>query len=239
MSHYLLIHGSWHGAWVWYKTAPLLQAEGHAVTCAELPGRGRHPAAPAFVGLKDMIRAVLKQVPPNVRFTTVAHSRYGILASALAEAVPDRVERTIYLASYMLPPGDRAADWFRSDRKSALLPGIEVNRLALWDWLQPHVYRDALYHDCPIEDWMLGRIMLCREPARPAITRLKLTEANYGRVPRAYIRLTEDRAVTPALQDRIIAATPVDRVEDIAASHSVYFSKPEELVRTILKLSAS
>lgn len=86
---------------------------------------------------------------------------------------------------------------------------------------------------------MLGRIMLCREPARPAITRLKLTEANYGRVPRAYIRLTEDRAVTPALQDRIIAATPVDRVEDIAASHSVYFSKPEELVRTILKLSAS
>ena len=138
MTHFLLIHGSWHGAWVWYKTAPLLQAEGHAVTCAELPGRGRHPAAPAFVGLKDMVRAVLKQVPPNVRFTTVAHSRYGILASALAEAVPDRVERTIYLASYMLPPGDRAADWFRSDRKSALLPGIEVNRLALWDWLQPH-----------------------------------------------------------------------------------------------------
>ena len=196
------------------------------------------PATPAFVGLSDMVRAVLKQLPPGIRFTTVAHSRYGILASALAEAVPDRVERTIYLASYMLPPGDRAASWFRSDRQSALLPGIEVNRLALWDWLQPHVYREALYHDCPVEDWMLGRLMLCREPARPAITRLKLTDANYGRVPRAYVRLTEDRAVTPAFQDRVLAATPVDRVEDIASSHSVYFSKPEALVRTIVRLSS-
>lgn len=47
------------------------------------------------------------------------------------------------------------------------------------------------------------------------------------------------RAVAPALQDRVLNATPVERVENIAASHSAYFSKPEALTRTILKLAGS
>jgi hypothetical protein len=64
-----------------------------------------------------------------------------------------------------------------------------------------------------------------------------LTATKYGRVPRAYIRLTEDRAVSPALQDRLLNETPVERVESIAASHSAYFSKPEELASMVLKLS--
>jgi len=45
--------------------------------------------------------------------------------------------------------------------------------------------------------------------------------------------------VAPALQDRVLNATPVERVENIAASHSAYFSKPEALTRTILKLAGS
>ncbi|MEE2567214.1 alpha/beta fold hydrolase [Hyphobacterium marinum] len=239
MTHFLLIHGSWHGALCWYKVAPLLEAEGHSVTVAELPGRGRHPVRPAFVGLRDMVKAMTRQLPPGVSFTTVAHSRYGILASLLAETMPERVERTIYLASYMLRAGERAADHFRADMASFLRPAVSFCRTGLWDWLDPSVYREALYHDCPVEDWMLGRLMLCREPLRPALTRLKLSEARYGAVPRAYIRLTEDRAVTPALQDRVLNATPVDRVEDIAASHSAYFSKAEALTRTLLKLAGS
>jgi hypothetical protein len=71
---------------------------------------------------------------------------------------------------------------------------------------------------------------------RPALTRLRLTPERYGRVPRAYIRLTDDRAVSPALQDRLINDTGAARVESIRASHSAYFSKPDELVTMILAL---
>lgn len=239
LTHFLLIHGSWHGAWCWYKVAPLLEAEGHSVTVAELPGRGQHSAIPALVGLSDMVNSVMRQLPPDIRFTTLAHSRYGILASALAERFPERVERTIYLAAYMLRSGERAADQFRDDVGSKLRPGVHINRTRLWDGLKPNVYREALYHDCPVEDWMLGRLMMCHEPVRPALNRLRLTQGRYETVPRAYIRLTDDRAVTPAAQDRFLARTEVDRVEDIAASHSAYFSMPDVLCKTVIKLTGT
>lgn len=237
MAHFLLIHGSWHAAWCWRKVAARLEAAGHRVSAPDLPGRGRAPARPALVGLERMTRAVARALPGAEKTVVVAHSRYGAVGSRLAEIAPERIARTIYLAAFMLAPGARVADAFRRDKGSALLPGLEINRLGLWDRLRPEVYREALYHDCDDDDVMLARLMLCREPLRPAITRLKLTEARYGSVPRAYIRLTDDRAVTPALQDALIEETGADRVESVNAGHSAYFSQPDALTETILKLA--
>jgi hypothetical protein len=84
--------------------------------------------------------------------------------------------------------------------------------------LQPEAYRDALYADCNPDDIALARALLVR-------------------VPRAYIRLTQDKAVSLSLQDRLLSETKVDRVESIDASHSAYFSQPDALVATILKLT--
>jgi hypothetical protein len=39
------------------------------------------------------------------------------------------------------------------------------------------------------------------------------------------------------MQDRLINETGADRVETIEAGHSVYFSQPDKLAQTILKLS--
>lgn len=237
MKNFLLIHGSWHGAWCWYKIAPRLEAEGHSISMVNLPARGTNPVRPIFVSLESMVKYTAELLPKDRKTTVVVHSRYGVLASRLAEVVPERIEQTIYLASFMLPAGKTAAGYFRSDKESLLPSAMEINKLAMWDWLKPEVYREALYHDCTDDDNMLGRLLLCKEPLRPAIARVKLTDDNFGRVPRAYIRLTEDRAVSLSLQDRLLNETHVDRVESIAASHSAYFSKPDELTRVILKLA--
>ncbi|QHQ33960.1 alpha/beta fold hydrolase [Algicella marina] len=179
---------------------------------------------------------MISRLPTDRKTHVVVHSRYGVLASALAERAPERIARTVYLASYMLPTGGRAAEYFRRDRASLLQPHVSVSATGMWDALSPEIYRDGLYHDCSVEDNALGRSLLCREPLRPALSRLRLTEARFGQVPRAYIRLTEDRAVTPALQDRCLSETPVERVANIDASHSAYFSRPDDLTRTILDL---
>ena len=41
MSTYVLIHGSWHGAWCWYKITPRLEAAGHKVVVPDMPSHGR------------------------------------------------------------------------------------------------------------------------------------------------------------------------------------------------------
>jgi pimeloyl-ACP methyl ester carboxylesterase len=236
MTHFLFLHGSWHGAWCWHKVLPRIQAAGHRAVAIDLPGRGRAPATPAFVSLDRMVDAAQAALAPQGKTVVVVHSRNGIVASSLAERVPERIERTIYLASFMLPSGRRVLD-YQPDRGSLVSGRVEVNRFQLWDWLKPEVYREALYADCSDADVALCRSLLVREPVRPALTRLKLSEGRHGRVPRAYIRLTEDQAVSLALQDRMLSESAVERVESIKASHSAYFSQPDLLAQTILGLA--
>jgi pimeloyl-ACP methyl ester carboxylesterase len=233
---FLFLHGSWHGAWCWHKVLPCIAAEGHEALAIDLPGRGRAPARHALVGMKQMVDAAAAALSATAKTTIVVHSRSGIVASMLAERHPEKIARTIYLAAFMLPSGRRVLDYL-PDRASLLNGKVDVKRAGLWDWLRPEAYRDALYADCGDSDVELAKALLAREPLRPALTRLRLTDARYGRVPRAYIRLTEDRAVSLALQDRLLSETKVDRVESIAASHSAYFSKAEELAATVLRLA--
>jgi pimeloyl-ACP methyl ester carboxylesterase len=237
MSSFLFLHGSWHGAWCWHKIVPRIQAAGHRAVAIDLPGRGRSPATPGFVSLDRMVAAAEAALAPGEPTVVVVHSRNGIVASALAERAPDRIARTIYLASFMLPSGRRVLDYL-PDRDSLMPRNVRIDRWRLTDWLDPAVYREALYADCSDDDLALCRNLLVPEPVRPALTRLKLTAQRYGRVPRAYIRLTQDRAVSLALQDRLLAETPVDRVESLAASHSAYFSQPDALSQSILKLAS-
>lgn len=233
---FLFLHGSWHGAWCWHKVLPFVLSAGHKALAIDLPGRGRAPVTPAFVSMNAMVDAAAAALSETETTTIVVHSRNGIVASTLAERHPEKVARIIYLAAFMLPDGRRVLDYL-PDRGSLLTGKVDINRLALWDWLRPEAYRDALYADCSESDVALARALLTREPLRPALTRLKLTDARYGRVPRAYIRLTEDRAVSLTLQDRLLAETHVDRVESVAASHSAYFSQPETLAATVLKIA--
>ena len=90
MTNFLLVHGSWHGAWCWYKIAPRLEAEGHSVIVPDLPGRGRIPARPITVSLDGMVKSVAAKLPQAGKTVVVVHSRSGGLASRLAEEDPDR-----------------------------------------------------------------------------------------------------------------------------------------------------
>ena len=236
MARFLFLHGSWHGAWCWHKVLPHIRSAGHAASAVDLPGRGRSPARPAFVSLARAVDGVCAQLSAEEQTTVVVHSRSGIVASMLAERAPECIARTIYLASFMLPSGKRVLDYL-PDKSSSLTPHVAVNRLGLSDWLKPEAYREGLYADCSEADVALASALLVPEPSRPALTRLKLSDARYGRVKRAYIRLLQDRAVSLALQDRLLNETPVERVESIDASHSAYFSKPEQLAATVLKLA--
>jgi hypothetical protein len=101
------------------------------------------------------------------------------------------------------------------------------------DMLAEDAYRPALYADCSDEDVALARALLTPEPTLPALTRLRLTNANYGSVKRHYIELLEDRAITIAAQKRMIEASPCSTVTSIHASHSAYFSQPLQLSEII------
>lgn len=236
----ILLHGSWHGAWCWHKVVPHLQASGHRVHVPDLPAHGRNwRVARGRTRLNTMalhVCAILDSLDEPALL--VAHSRGGIVASTVAELRPHALHGRAYLASYMLRNGERVVDYFRKDTDSLVRPNIRANTMTLTDSLAEEAYRPALYADCSHADVELARSLLTPEPSLPALTRLRLTDARYGSVPRHYIELTQDRAVSIALRRAMVANSPCQTVSTIDASHSAYFSRPQELADSILGIAS-
>ena len=236
----VLLHGSWHGAWCWHKVVPFLQAEGHQVHVPDLPAHGRHwriaRGRTTLAAMAAHMCGVLDSLDEPALL--VAHSRGGIVASTVAEMRPRKLFGVAYLAAYMLRNGERVADFFRKDKESLVVPSIRISKATLTDSLAEEAYRPALYADCTDADIALARSLLTPEPSLPALTRLRLSDGNYGSVRRHYIELTQDKAVSLSLQRRMIAASPC-AVSSIEASHSAYFSRPGELAAVVHGIAAA
>ncbi len=53
MATFVLVHGSFHGAWCWERLTPLLTQRGHRVVASDLPGSSDDPAPRPNVGLRS------------------------------------------------------------------------------------------------------------------------------------------------------------------------------------------
>ena len=85
MSHFVLVHGAWHGAWCWSRVVPLLEELGHSADAIDLPGHGDDPTPRASVGIGDYVRATGEALAKGpLPAVLVGHSMGGLLISSAA-----------------------------------------------------------------------------------------------------------------------------------------------------------
>jgi pimeloyl-ACP methyl ester carboxylesterase len=230
MKTFILIHGSWHGAWNWHKVVPLLEKQGHKVIAIDLPAMGRDKTPVSTVTMPLVIEKI-KQLMDSLdgEIILVGHSKNGIVISQIAEQRPEKIEKLIYLAAYLVPNGKTQRDYSIQDTEGVLKPYVTFHKELNASTLEHAIYKEGLYHDCEDSITELAKVLLSHEPVVTGMTPLQLTEENYGRVPRFYIECTEDRAVTPFIQRKMYTETPCQKVYSMATSHSPFFSKPQEL----------
>jgi pimeloyl-ACP methyl ester carboxylesterase len=237
MSTYVLIHGSWHGAWCWYKIIPLLERAGHKTIALDLPGHGRDWTAARDVSMQRYVDSVCKildaQPEPVI---LVGHSRGGIVISQTAEHRPEKIQALVYLAAFLIPNGEAMLPTALSDRESLIVSNLVVNEEQGHHMLNSEVFREALYADCSEEDVTLATALLTPEPNAPVATPLNLSDEKFGRVARVYIETLQDKGVTPALQKKMYTATPCRKVISMNTSHSPFLSAPEKLVSHLTSL---
>ena len=237
MKTFILIHGSWHSAWNWHKVVPLLEKAGHRAIAIDLPGMGRDKTPIQEVSMKttvEKICALIDSIPGKV--ILVGHSKNGIMISQAAEYRPDKIEKLVYLAAYLVPNGKTQREYSIQDTEGWLKPYVTQHPETGSHTLQAEIYREGLYHDCEEEITELAKVLLSHEPVESGTTPLQLTDENYGRVPRVYIECTEDRAVTPFIQRKMYEETSCEKVYSLPTSHSPFFSRPKELVEILLEV---
>ncbi|BCJ56043.1 esterase [Actinoplanes sp. NBRC 14428] len=113
MATYLLVHGAWHSGRIWDRVVPLLTAAGHRVLAPSLTGHGeRSGSLGPGVGLDtyadDVVRVLTGEELTGV--VLVGHSYAGMIISAVAERVPERLAHLVYLDAMVPEDGENAID---------------------------------------------------------------------------------------------------------------------------------
>jgi len=230
MKTFILIHGSWHSAWNWHKVSPILESRGNRVFALDLPGMGRDKTPIKEVRMKSTIDIICQLIDSiEGKVILVGHSKNGIMISQVAEYRPNKIEKLIYLAAYLIPNGKTQGEYSALDTGGILKPFVTRYNKSKSHTLRPEIYKEGLYHDCEENILELAKLLLSHEPVESGITPLSLTNKNFGRVPRFYIECTEDRAVTPFIQRKMYTEIPCERVYSLPTSHSPFFSQPEQL----------
>jgi pimeloyl-ACP methyl ester carboxylesterase len=235
MKTFILVHGSWHSAWNWHKVVPLLEKAGHKAIAVDLPGMGRDKTPIAQVRMQDTVAFLCDLIDQqDGKVVLVGHSKNGIMISQAAEYRATKIEKLIYLAAYLVPNGKTQREYSLLDTEGWLKPYVTQHPETGSHTLQPEIYKEGLYHDCEPYITELAKLLLSNEPVESGVTPLQLSEENFGSVPRVYIECTEDRAVTPFIQQKMYSETPCEKVYKMNTSHSPFFSQPEKLVEILL-----
>lgn len=113
MATFVLVHGAWHGSWCWKRVRKALQQHGHEVFTPTLTGVGErsHLLAPT-VDLQTHTLDVLNLIQWEELddFVLCAHSYGGMVATGVADLVPERIRSLVFLDAFVPDSGQRLAD---------------------------------------------------------------------------------------------------------------------------------
>jgi len=183
---YVLVHGSCHGGWCWKKLIPLLRNDGHIVYTPTLTGLGErtHLASrdiDLYTHILDIVQVFEYEELDEV--ILVGHSYGGMVIGGVADKIPHKIKRLVYLDGYI-----------PQDNKSAfdIIPGLETiyKERALREegkeWLVAPYEPEVWGVTDPVDlRWMISR--LSPMPWHTHDQPIRLTNPKTINIPRSYI----------------------------------------------------
>lgn len=236
---FVLVHGAWLGAWCWDKVIPLLEKSGHTAIALDLPGHGNSEVSIHGQDIHtyaDYVADVLRTQDEPV--ILVGHSMGGMSISEAAAMVPEKVKKLVYVTAFL--PRDGESNNYYGDNKNGIqeMDWISIGRqnigVTLTEdekvmTLEDSFSMPALYNDIPEAEALAYCKLHGPDTIAAPYTQVGLN-AVFDSIPKYYITCSKDAILTPEIQDKMLAVTPVEKVYTLESGHSPYFSKPVELV---------
>jgi pimeloyl-ACP methyl ester carboxylesterase len=181
-STYVIVHGAWGGGWDWRAVDSMLTRDGHRVVRTTLTGLGErvHLAAPE-IGLSthidDVVNAILWDNLQDV--VLVGHSYGGMVITGVADRIPERIRRLVYLDAFLPDSGESVMALADSNGATFLRANVR-DGLIIPPWVTD---LHAIPRDVP-------------QPFRTFTDTLRLVNPAARRLPATYI-LTFEPTVIP------------------------------------------
>jgi pimeloyl-ACP methyl ester carboxylesterase len=205
----------------------------------------------------DSLLAALAAVRSQYRrVVLVAHSAGGGPASTAAEQAPELVDHLVYVSAFVPAGRPQFFDYINAPENAAAVPipavgnpfelgVLRINPLSP-DPEMVGTIRQAFLSDLPSgasDSWR--RYLHPDVPLALAVTPVEVTAQRWGRIPRTYVRLTEDRGFAIGAQDLVISETDQampglpTQVRTLTGGHSPFVTQPGQLAGLILDVERS
>jgi pimeloyl-ACP methyl ester carboxylesterase len=227
MSTIALVPGSGLGAWAWSRVAPTLRAGGHDVHPLTLTGTGdRAHLANPDLDLSSWITDVVAHfdVEELEDVVLVGHSFSGAVITGVAQRVPERLSRLVYLDAVVLNSGQSVFDQLGPELAS-VFEGIAAGNDG-WSLPWPADEQlDQYYgnHGLSNDDLAWIRRHVTNHPIGTYREQLATGNQAAAALPRTYIRCTATPTPPPVEQ----GADGWDWAE-LDAGHWPMITKPSE-----------
>lgn len=212
MTTFVFVPGGWHGAWDFDPVTERLRSAGHDARAVTLAGLGEGDPAPTA-----NLDTHIGQVADLIRDDDLAdvhlcgHSYGGMVVAGVADRVPERIGRVVYLDAYVPENGDSC--WsLTSDRYRAL---FVAGAAADGRTVAPPPGLDPRARPHPVASFLQG---------------VRLGGA-HRRIPRrAFVYLTGWVGTPFTAQYERLRADPEWEVHVLDCGHNVMAERPDELV---------
>ena len=103
------VHGAWAGGWQFKRVVPFLEAKGWQVYRPSLSGLGEHfntasPTIGLATHIDDIVNFILFEDLHDV--ILLGHSYGGMVITGVADRIPERISRLIYLDAFVPNDGE-------------------------------------------------------------------------------------------------------------------------------------
>lgn len=108
MSTFLLAHGAWHGGWCYRRVAQGLRSNGHTVFTPTYTGLGERahlydPSINLDTHVKDIVNVIRWEDLGDI--VLLGHSYGGMVITGVADLMPERIRRLVYLDAFVPEDG--------------------------------------------------------------------------------------------------------------------------------------
>lgn len=198
----VLVHGAWHGPWIWAKLVQLLEEVDVHAEAVALPSAGADPSR--LGGLQDdaaAVRAVLDTL--DCPAVLVGHSYGGTVLTETA-ASGAKVAHLVFIAALVPDTHESTSSLVAQTPSEPFRRALRARPDGALEFDASHA-RKVLYHDCTPEEATEAAARLVLQSS--ASTWASPSGAGWRNVSSTYILCAADRAVHPQLQRRMATRT--------------------------------
>jgi pimeloyl-ACP methyl ester carboxylesterase len=230
MKQILFIHGAWGGAWVFQEVIKSLNEQGHQARAIDLPGHGNNEVPIPEITMQAYVDRVIEEARAiGEPIVLVGHSMSGAIISQVAERIPNQIECLVYVTAFLPRDGETALGLMQSDEDGQLLSRLVFSEDQSFVRVKTEDVKSLLLHDVKDAARVAGfaQKLDVRQATEPFMAVMNLTEEAFGSVPKVYLCTTLDKALSPALQGRMLSGWEVEQVYTMDTGHFPMMSQPE------------